>query len=226
MPDEARDGAARLFRDRAGDLAALVALARDPDLHELVIAERAIERRDHARRDAGRADLHHGIERVREAAQVPAITAGELDARVAARGSRQARSLRSRRSQLGTKERGPPLLVGARQGAGLYGAVVFRKGMRTLVFESSDHTTVAAEARRDWHWSSHRTLRGPPSRRPLALGFACTILPSSPLPGATLGLCKGPGVLQKSEIGRVHSSPIWGRLGSNRPRSARRGGRK
>ena len=79
VSDEARDGAARLFRDRARDLAALVALARDPDLHELVIAERAIERRDHARRDAGRADLHHGIERVREAAQMPAIAAGELD---------------------------------------------------------------------------------------------------------------------------------------------------
>src|SRR5262245_26471984 len=75
--------------------------------------------------------------------------------------------------------------------------------MRTLVFESSDHTTVAAEARKGWHcWSSHRTLRGSPSKRPLALGFAGTIPPSSPLPRVKLSFDAEPGVLQKNEFDR------------------------
>jgi hypothetical protein len=44
-----------------------------------------------------------------------------------------------------------------------------------LVFNRFDHTIVAAQEMKSGSFSSHRTLRGPNSRRPLALGCASTV---------------------------------------------------
>ena len=169
----------------------------DPDLHELVIAERAIERRDHARRDAGRADLHHRVEHVRERrrwrrSRPVSSNPWRAQARVAeGRAIAAAVSQPDRLAPAANSEARSCLRCAAGSGPLWCNRVQERDA--DLGFESCDHTTVTLEAGRGWFCSSHRTLRGPPSWRPLALGFACTILPSSPLSGATARPLQGPG---------------------------------
>src|SRR5262245_36940010 len=121
VTDESRDRAARRGRDPIGDLAPLFALVRDAQLDELVVAQRAVDRRDHALGHARGADLHDRLEVVRETAQVAAVAAVELGGPVF--------HGRETYHACGSTRRGPLL---APQEAGLYGAIWFGRGMRTF----------------------------------------------------------------------------------------------
>jgi hypothetical protein len=142
---------------------------------------------------------------VGEAAQMPAVTAGELESvhRGAQRNTPRERTRTSRAR--GKRERPAP--CGVRRRASMVRS--FQEGMRTCwVFNRFDHTIVAAQERKSGSSSSHRTLRGPNGRRPLALGCASAATPS-PVADVTICVCERRHVPQRSEFGRVHSSPIW-----------------
>jgi hypothetical protein len=113
--------AARLPAIRARDRGALVALARDPHLHELVIGSARIERSDHAwrerrpRRSAPRDRAHArggagGGDHCRAVSSIAARKANPAARRLAGR------------------RKGGPLPACRCAGAGLYGAIVSGKG--------------------------------------------------------------------------------------------------
>ena len=95
-----------------------------------MIAQRDVERGDHAVGDAGPAHLHEGLEPVREAAQMAAV----------ARPTRSFSFLHGRANRI-TERRGP-LLAGR---VGLYGAIWSGRDA-DLWLSIVDHTTVAARA--------------------------------------------------------------------------------